>query len=510
MAASGGMWAKPSAGLFKNYYVFVTKYDLQKMASSGGGSVESIRQMIKAGAASGGVVQKMDQLVSVRVRKNNWYLGRRTRSLVKGAFGAEAEGTDRTFRKLSSRDPLTGLAYQRRGGEVVVSKQNLARLGARAYERDNGVAPGKEVARKELVRLGQAEWQRVGEQRKREFGLDFSKKQAGPKDMLRDERAQAKADPRLNWGSQVFGAQAAGAAQKRGAKYVKDGYQDQPAPGAKESQPGFFLKPPPTKSAEGVRTRAQNKIARVQDEKSISGNLYANTAGNNKVAPKLSKQTTSESYTAEGVGVRMGKRVDSISAGIFGRAVTAREIAGLMGAPKGSKITVSARMTNGSPELVLKGRHADLTKWNRVLRFGSDGKLEMFNVELSKKAGAPKLTGLKLLANQVDTARRMGITRIVTQATGSGSSTKYNGHYTWARYGFDGAIPASVKSGAAWKGTPYAKAKNVQQLMRMDGGAQFWRAHGGTTDMTFDTRRGSKQSKYLDELIKISGLSLHD
>lgn len=52
----------------------------------------------------------------------------------------------------------------------------------------------------------------------------------------------------------------------------------------------------------------------------------------------------------------------------------------------------------------------------------------------------------------------------------------FNGYSTWARVGFDGLIPDHTKK--MMEGTRFYGMKRVQELVRADGGMEFWRKNG--------------------------------
>lgn len=175
---------------------------------------------------------------------------------------------------------------------------------------------------------------------------------------------------------------------------------------------------------------------------------------------------------------------------LFGRQLAPREIAELVGAPAGAKVFVSGDYAGG---LMIRVEHPLYQSQLRGIQRGKDGKLEMENnVFKLNKAAQGNGVGVRVFARQVDQASKLGVERIVTQAKRSKSM---NGYYTWARLGYDAAIPKRVanKLPAELKG-----AKNVSDLMRTKAGRDWWKQNGTTVDMTFDLSRGSHSRRILE------------
>lgn len=105
--------------------------------------------------------------------------------------------------------------------------------------------------------------------------------------------------------------------------------------------------------------------------------------------------------------------------------------------------------------------------------------------------------GAKIFARQVKKASKLGYTRIVTDAAGRKGSN-YNGYYTWARFGYNSRLGTHKYSLPA----PYNTAKTIQGVMRMKGGREAWKEHGGMFYGTFDLRKGSKSRKILSAYLK--------
>ncbi|WP_103525279.1 hypothetical protein [Aquitalea palustris] len=103
------------------------------------------------------------------------------------------------------------------------------------------------------------------------------------------------------------------------------------------------------------------------------------------------------------------------------------------------------------------------------------------------------------LALQVKHAQALGFAAISLYADGSFSG-KLNGYYTWARLGFNMAIPASLLQ--RLPGT-LQHCQDVLDLMETQEGRTWWLHEGFGGDMEFDLTPGSRSdrifTKYLEE-----------
>jgi hypothetical protein len=96
--------------------------------------------------------------------------------------------------------------------------------------------------------------------------------------------------------------------------------------------------------------------------------------------------------------------------------------------------------------------------------------------------------GRRMLQRQVLAARRLGISKIKTDAAGELGGS-FNGYYSWASLGYNGKVPKSFSN--RYKGTEIGRAKTTQELFSIRGGAEAWKKHGTGVSMTFTVKRGS-------------------
>ncbi len=104
--------------------------------------------------------------------------------------------------------------------------------------------------------------------------------------------------------------------------------------------------------------------------------------------------------------------------------------------------------------------------------------------------------GTDIFADQVKNASKAGFKSITAKCVKDGHK---NGYYTWARLGYDGKIPDSVKDKLP---NNLSKAKTIQELISKKGGMEWWKQNGDTFEGTFDLKAGSNSRKILDEYLK--------
>lgn len=165
-----------------------------------------------------------------------------------------------------------------------------------------------------------------------------------------------------------------------------------------------------------------------------------------------------------------------------GRLVDAAFASRLNGAPDGARITlrivdqISAKFTTD---------HTFFSEaCEREIQSYDGGFLLMINeVLMLKPCYQGKGYGIRMFAQEAHAAREAGISQIWLMAAGRKDDTRYNGYYSWARYGFDAALePADT----AKLPVQYQRVKTVQELMNTAEGKELWREHGTGRMMCFD------------------------
>lgn len=186
------------------------------------------------------------------------------------------------------------------------------------------------------------------------------------------------------------------------------------------------------------------------------------------------------------------EETDETSRQIFGRALSEDEYRSLVGAPKNADVTVS---TDGERLLIHTegnaGKSATFYNDREVYKQGDNIVLHNDYFMIDGKTG--KGFGSAVFANQVDGAKALGVSKIVTLA--AREEGVFNGYYTWPRLGYDGSLSRSFRD--SLKGTPFEGHTRVSQFMKTSGGRNFWKAFGEQMNMTFSLKDGSRSLRTL-------------
>lgn len=120
---------------------------------------------------------------------------------------------------------------------------------------------------------------------------------------------------------------------------------------------------------------------------------------------------------------------------------------------------------------------------------------------------APKGSGSKMFANQLDSFRKMGLKKLHVTAGGNPKDKTMNGYYTWARLGYNFSSDLEKKKFKKLiKSSNDPEINNVNSLhvlMSFEKGRQFWKENGFGFDGEFDLNDGSPSmlilNKYREE-----------
>ncbi len=193
---------------------------------------------------------------------------------------------------------------------------------------------------------------------------------------------------------------------------------------------------------------------------------------------------------------------------LFGGHYSDQVWAELVGAPDGAQVDVTAWDVSDSVRL-RDAVHVDLSHpWldGQAIRFAfrdREGGVCLLNEFMKKREGAPQLTGARIFANQVGTARRLGVAFIAANAAGRLGGSM-NGYYTWARLGFDGPISAAVRYRLP---AELVGAHTVLDVMER-GGAEVWRQRGEGFEGTFDLHSGSRSMRVFRDYTLEKGIRI--
>lgn len=121
-------------------------------------------------------------------------------------------------------------------------------------------------------------------------------------------------------------------------------------------------------------------------------------------------------------------------------------------------------------------------------------------VEYRKKV--KRLDGTDIFLNQVKALKELGVSEITLEAAGSKNDDFAVGYKAWARMGYEGEIeaklldklPADLRAGLGGR-------RNVQALMSLPGGKEWWEKNGYNWDGRFDLRDGSPSLNHLSNYV---------
>ena len=112
------------------------------------------------------------------------------------------------------------------------------------------------------------------------------------------------------------------------------------------------------------------------------------------------------------------------------------------------------------------------------------------------KRSAPDGFGTRIIAHQLEGARRLGVENIDTygigQYTAPGEVPHSNGYSTWPKMGFNGNL--EPKHIAALP-PQFRSARTTHELFRMPGGLNAWNRYGSDIDLNFDPNPNSVHSR---------------
>jgi hypothetical protein len=193
------------------------------------------------------------------------------------------------------------------------------------------------------------------------------------------------------------------------------------------------------------------------------------------------------------------------AAALFGNSVPAEEWGHLAGMPDGATIHVVPWEVEGRPAVRLEIHHPWLDgPALRIVYQDQAGRTAVYNEFMRVRDDAPDGVGTRILMHQVRAARTLGVAYVAADAEGSPFGT-LNGYYTWARLGFNGEIPSSVRA----KMPPTLRdALDLLDLMDRPGGAAWWKANGRTFYGVFELRDGSRSVKTLDDYTSGRGIAI--
>jgi len=181
-------------------------------------------------------------------------------------------------------------------------------------------------------------------------------------------------------------------------------------------------------------------------------------------------------------------RLNTLSQQLFGYTLSPRDYAALVAAPPGARVELTASYSYRGDTIQLSIKHPLYDKQERTLYRNPQGELELHHSYWRMSNQAPAGTARQVFWGVVNAALKYKIQKITTMAAGNRSSSSFNGYYTWARFGFNGSLSQYYRASLPESLKP---ARNLNQLMLMPGGAEWWKEHGEDQNLTFYVRPGS-------------------
>jgi GNAT superfamily N-acetyltransferase len=192
------------------------------------------------------------------------------------------------------------------------------------------------------------------------------------------------------------------------------------------------------------------------------------------------------------------KHLDDRIREVFGRRLSDRELASMVGAPDNARVVIEPGPNQQSFGLVI--RSPEVTA-SREIYVAPNGDIKIHNniIEVGKQFQGGGI-GAKILARQVEQAAKLGVKEI--NANAARMKGVFNGYITWAKLGYDAPIPSAVRSKLP---EGMKSATRIKDLMSTEKGVKFWTENGRSTDMVFDLTPGSYSRRFLAAYVKKKG-----
>lgn len=209
-----------------------------------------------------------------------------------------------------------------------------------------------------------------------------------------------------------------------------------------------------------------------------------------------------------------GKAEQALARKMFGKNVSAQEIANMSGAAAFGGANVEVGIRAGKLEINISHKSIDEKEGGMVRSIYQDksGKTAIKNEAffLNKSAQGQGL-GAKSLASQAKAAQSVGAARLTTFALTDGRGSV--GHKVWADLGYNGRLSKEIVN--QWKQSNPLEAirgikppRTIHELYDRNGGRSFWARRGESQKMVFRLDRGSKSVKKLNAYITAKGYKI--
>lgn len=110
--------------------------------------------------------------------------------------------------------------------------------------------------------------------------------------------------------------------------------------------------------------------------------------------------------------------------------------------------------------------------------------------------------GVLFVRRAVESLRAAGFDRINLYAAGEPGDPKYNGYYTWPRFGYNAPLWAKIRERPGYASFVAASGgkepATILDILDRPGGAKWWKENGGPTSMVFNLAPNSRSSRTLE------------
>jgi len=182
------------------------------------------------------------------------------------------------------------------------------------------------------------------------------------------------------------------------------------------------------------------------------------------------------------------------------------DLSGLGGADD-PLVVMEINMKNG--KVVFEGTGQKAGKVKSLYREIDFEKKTMKMEKLELTPNAPKGTGTKILASQIDKARELGLRTLTCEAFRD--DPHYVGYKVWGRLGYDGVIPVEKtglppKYQKALEKAGHKQPYRIQQLYALGEDAiEWWDEHGDSFEAEFDLADDSLSLKLFKAYVEKKG-----
>lgn len=183
---------------------------------------------------------------------------------------------------------------------------------------------------------------------------------------------------------------------------------------------------------------------------------------------------------------------------LFGSPPPDETLARLAGALDGAQVCVSVRRVG----LFLAVTHPWFECYETSVRRDADGGLFAYLHDVRKRVREPQRVIARAFSRQVAAARELGLKRFELYAAGYAGDTKFSGYRVWPQYGFNAQLYREERRRLP---LPLADAKDLNQLMSLPGGYDWWKEKGNERSMVFDLSDDSGMMRVLRDYLNQLG-----